>query len=234
MAFGDLTTLGAVRAWVNLSADVVYTTRDDALLTALITAASRFIQRYLNRPLLMQDWQETRNGTGGTTLQFGVFPVSAVLQVVVDNIVIPPAPPFPTSNAPQQVVTSIGFGSGWGVGPGTGAGYVFTPTQIALSGYWFSRGIQNVRLVYTAGHATVPPDVEHVCIELVDEAYKRRTRIGEVSKHLGDGSTVAFSQRDMHPALCAMLAPYRNVAPIAASLMQAPTQTDPAMLVAAA
>ena len=63
MAFGDLTTLGDVKSWLQTGQNAFPAT-DDALLTRLITAASQFIQTWLNRQITLQDWIETRDGLG--------------------------------------------------------------------------------------------------------------------------------------------------------------------------
>ena len=50
MAVDDLTTLADVKAWLQTGTEAFPPT-DDALLTRLISAASGFITRRLNRPL---------------------------------------------------------------------------------------------------------------------------------------------------------------------------------------
>ena len=57
-------------------------------------------------------------------------------------------------------------------------GYTFSATQLAVCGYKFCRGAQNVVVEYTAGYATAPPDIAQACIELVALRYRERTRIG--------------------------------------------------------
>jgi hypothetical protein len=223
--FGDLTTLADVRAWLSTGAQPMPPT-DDLLLQRLITAASRFIQTWLSRSIASQDYYEVRDGTGGQTLQFAAFPVTNVLEVVVDTITIPPVPPFAPAPPGQAGVVQP---STFSVGP---AGYLFTPTQITLRGYLFSRRQQNVQLTYTAGYRTVPYDLAQACIELVSLRYRERTRIGEVSKHLGT-ETIAYSQRDVPADVMTVLTKYEVVAPITGFLTQASTQSDPATLVAA-
>jgi hypothetical protein len=211
MTFGDLTTLADVTAWLQTGQNP-FPSVDDALLTRLITAASGFIQTWLNRPIAAADWIEIRDGAGGQRLAFANFPVSAVLSLSVDGLAIPPAP----------------------AGGGFGAGYVFTPTELALRGYVFTHRAQNVVVTYTAGYASVPPDIAQACTELVCQRYRERTRIGEVSKALVSGETVAFSQKDMSDDVKTLLGQYRAVAPVSGfARMLAPTATDPAAMVAA-
>ena len=191
MAFGDLTTLADVKAWLQ-TGQAAFPPTDDALLTGLVTAASQYIQTWLNRQISFANYLETRDGTGGHRLQFACFPVSTVQSLTIDGCVVPPA------------ASSMA------------AGYTFSPTQLSVRGYRFSCGAQNVVVAYTAGYSTTPPDVAQACIELVALRYRERTRIGEISRSLGGAETVAYSQKDMSDAIKTLLQQYRLVAPVAA------------------
>ena len=90
MAFGDLTTLADVKAWLQ-TGQAAFPSSDDALLTRLITASSQYIQSWLNRQIASADYLETRDGTGGHRLQFACFPVTAVLYLTIDGQVVPAA-----------------------------------------------------------------------------------------------------------------------------------------------
>ncbi len=211
MAFADLTTLADVKAWLQ-TGQGTFPSTDDALLTRLITAASQFIQTWLDRQIASSDWQEVRDGTGGRRLAFANFPVTAVLSLSIDGIAIPPAP----------------------ADGGFDCGYVFTATELALRGYVFTRRAQNVIMTYTAGYATTPPDVAQACIELVCQRYRERTRIGEVSRAVGGSETVTFSQQDMSADVRLRLAQYRLVAPVSGFVRQLATTATDAALTAAA
>jgi hypothetical protein len=211
MAFGDLTTLDDVKAWLQTGQNAFPNT-DDALLARLITAASQFIQSWLNRQIASSDWQEVRDGTGGQRLAFANTPVSAVLSLSIDGIDIQSAP------------SDGGFG----------AGYVFSPTELALRGYVFTRRAQNVIVTYTAGFAATPPDIAQATIELVSQRYLERTHIGEVSRALGGAETVSYSQQDMSNDVKLLLSQYRVVAPVSGFVRRlAATATDPALLAVA-
>ena len=215
MAFGDLCALSDVTAWLQTGQNP-FPSVDDALLTRLVTAASQFIQTWLQRQIAVTDWIEIRDGNGGQRLAFTNFPVSQVWSLSIDGLTIPPAP------APG------------GITGGFGAGYVFSPTELALRGYVFTRRAQNVSVTYTAGYASVPPDIAQACIELVCQRYRERARIGEVSKALISGETVTYSQKDMSDDVMTLLSQYRAVAPASGfARVLAPTATDPATLAAA-
>ncbi|HEY1257774.1 MAG TPA: head-tail connector protein [Stellaceae bacterium] len=209
MAYGDLTTLADVKAWLQ-TGQSAFPITDDALLTRLITAASQFIESWLNRRIVQSDYIEVRDGTGGRRMQFGSFPVSAVISLTIDDIAIPPSTSTRT------------------------AGYVFSPTQLAVRGFYFTRRPQNVVVVYTAGYSPVPPEIAQACIELVALRYRDRTRIGEVSRALTSGETVTYSQQDLSNPVRAMLQQYRAVAPATFyPPMAAATATDAATVAGA-
>ena len=211
MAFGDLTALADVKAWLQTGQDAFPST-DDVLLGRLITAASQFIQSWLNRQIALGDWQETRDGTGGQRLAFANIPVVAVLSLSIDGLTIPPAP----------------------MDGSFAAGYVFSPTELALRGYVFTRRAQNVLVTYTAGYAVTPPDIAQACIELVAQRYSERTRIGEVSRAISGSETVSYSQQDMSDDVKLLLAQYRALAPITGFARRlAATASDPALVTAA-
>ena len=214
MAYGDLTTLADVKAWLQVGANPFPAT-DDALLARLITAASRFIETWLNRQILSADWLEIRDGGGGRRLAFANFPVSAVLSLTIDGLSITPAP------APANVAG------------GFAAGYTFTATELALRGYVFTRRPHNVVVTYTAGYPSVPADIAQACIELVCQRYRERSRIGEVSKALGGGETVTYSQKDLSDDVKTILSQYRAAAPAGIARLLAPTATDPALVAGA-
>ncbi len=210
MAFADLTTLDNVKPWLQ-TGQAAFPDTDDVLLARLITAASRFVETWLKRQIASADWQEVRDGTGGQRLAFGNFPVTAVLAVSIDGLQIPAAP----------------------ADGGFDVGYVFTPTELALRGYVFTRRPQNVMITYTAGFSPTPPDIAQACIELVCQRYRERTRIGEVSRAGGGGETVTYSQQDMSDDVKLLLAQYRVVTPVSGFARRvAATATDPALLAA--
>jgi Phage gp6-like head-tail connector protein len=224
--FGDLTILTDVKAWLQTGQNPFPAT-DDALLTRLITAASQYIQTWLNRQIALQDWVETRDGvgsalgTGEVRYQFSAFPVSAVSLVVVDGLTIPPIPASPPTPPGIAAVSTFA----------TQSGYLFTPTQIVIRGYVVPRKAGCVTLQYTAGYAVTPPDLAQACIELVALRYRERSRLGEVSRAIGGGETVSYSQKDMSDPIKTLIQQYRIVAPTTGFLMPAPTQTDTATLV---
>ena len=177
----DLTTLANVKSWLNIA-----TTTDDATLSRMVTAVSNYIQSWLNRSFAVASYTDILNGTGGNQLVFHEYPVISVSSMTISGNIIPASPD--------------------GIQPG----YVFDARGIYLIGYQLTKGIKNVRITYSAGYATVPPEIEQACIELIALRYRERSRIGEVSKSIG-GEVVSFSQKDFPEGVKTILNNYKRV-----------------------
>ena len=135
-----------------------------------------------------------------------------MLSLSIDGLAIPPAP-------------SDG---------GYGAGYVFSPTELALRGYVFTRRAQNVIVSLHRRLSATPPDIAQACIELVCQRYRERTRIGEVSRALSGARDrqlfAAGHERRREAAAVAI----PRVAPVSGfARVLAATATDPAVVAAA-
>jgi hypothetical protein len=129
----DLCTLADVKTWLGRS-----DTNSDAVLAALITRTSRQILSYLRRPtVLPHAVSENRDGTGGLTLVLREWPALSVASLTVCGRPVPP------------------------VAASTRAGYALEPWNgvppgraqvLALNGFCFARGAQNVAIAYSAGY----------------------------------------------------------------------------------
>ena len=128
MIAGDLTNLANTKSWLTVS-----TTTDDALLNRLISAASQYIQSWLNRSFAAAQQTEVRNGTGTSMMVFGDYPVVAVSSVVINGTSVPKSP------------------------DGVQAGYMFDARSLYLIGYSFPMALQNVSLTYTYGYQKIEP-----------------------------------------------------------------------------
>ncbi len=165
-------------------------TTTDAVLTALIANASTLIESYCNRVFLTATYTETRNGGGGPKLLLLNAPITAVSSVTVEGYAVPAAPDAisPGYLFDQQVLY---------IRPGG------NPCE-------FNRGIQNVTVSYTAGFATVPPDVNQACVELIASKYAKRNRIDKKSETLGTAQTIGFDLSDMPLSVKTALSSYRR------------------------
>jgi hypothetical protein len=147
---------------------------------------------------------------------------------MVNSTNIPPVPSFqiPALGQTQPMSSTAA------------AGYLFTPTQLVIRGYWVPHLALSITIQYTAGFRQVPSDLAHACIEMVVRKYKERTRTAERSKSMLGQSVsyegVPITNRDITSGIQLVLDHYQAVAPITGFLTQAQTQTDPATLVAVA
>lgn len=190
---GDLTTLPEVKQYLGIP-DAV--TTQDALLSRLISAASQYMQSWMSRVIALQTYNEVRNGMGGQTMVLLNQPIVSVASLTVDGVVIPPRPPLGPTAA-----TGYGFG------------FVFDDTRLFLSGARFGQGMQNVSVVYDAGFATVPPDLDQACIEMVGDLLKYKDRIGQNSMSI-EGQSISFNVQPIPQRVQGVLATYKRVTPV--------------------
>ena len=178
-----LTTLANVKDWLQIN-----TTTSDALLTRMITAFSDAVANYINRDLGLQAYTITRDGIGGNVLIFQNYPVVTLSSLTIDGIAIPARPAFGSN------------------------GYVFSATKVVLTGYIFTKGVQNVTLSTTAGYASIPTELEQAVIEWIADRYASRDRISINSKSIA-GESIVFAQNDIPDPVVAILRPYKKVVP---------------------
>ena len=195
MADGDFTTLDDVKAWLP---DMANVTTSDALLSQLITAASRFVCVYTGRPLFdVLSYTEDYDGSGQGFMLLRQWPVVSVQGVTFN---------CPITGGVGQTLDP----SAWRLEPPLSSGGC---QRLSVPGQVFPRGRSSVTVSYSSGYAEVPPDVAQATIELVGERFRTRERIGQASKTLGGQETTTFSLKSMNDAIAAMLAPYRRVIP---------------------
>jgi hypothetical protein len=171
---GDLTTLDSVKMYLGITANSV-----DDKLSPIITAVSAWIKSYLNRDVLQATYTETLNGTGGRQIMTANYPVTAVIQVLVDGVDM-------TAQAVCDGRRTISL-----MPPTSGTVWPSSSPWNAPTN--FRRDIMNVVLKYTAGFAAAPFDLEHVACRIVAWGYNESSRLQQVSKSI-NGEVVAFSQ----------------------------------------
>ena len=147
MALYDLCALGDVKAWLGRT-----DTNSDAVLSSLITRASRQLYSYLQRGLILpRGVTETRDGTGGDAIVLRQWPVISIAALQIGGQTIAQAP--------------SGCGAGWtleawdGTPPGG-------PQRLTVTGYSFglafpgANNTQNIEIAYRAGYqVSVEPNL---------------------------------------------------------------------------
>ncbi|MBY4799900.1 phage head-tail connector protein [Burkholderia cepacia] len=200
MANGDLTTLVNAKAWLNVPSNI---TADDTMLGRLITAASQFVQTYLNRTIASTTYSERYTGSGSNTLALPNYPITAVSSVAIRGVPIAASPDgvqvgYTFDERFLYLIGNVGFSS-------------FPNGADGQFPKWPPLG---VLISYTAGFASTPPDIEQAVLELIGLKYAGdRTHFGQVSKTV-NGEVVSFSMADMPASVKTLLNNYRKVVPV--------------------
>lgn len=179
-----LTTLENVKAYGGIQDSA-----NDESLDRLIDVASEYVATWCSREFSAITHSEVYDGTGNAKLVLRYYPVLSVQSLRIDGQTIPPRPAF-NSN-----------------------GYVVDDLKISLVGYRFTSGAQNIEVEYTAGFATVPPDLEQAAIELVLQRYRDANRVGLNSQSLG-GENATFDVNSLSKFARSVLQQYKRVIPL--------------------
>jgi len=145
---------------------------DDALLTRVVGAASDYFEHQTGRIILVADYVEIQDGTGGRVIVPSNYPLVSVAAsgVVIDGTVVP-------------------LSTGYGV-----AGYYLNGNVIRLRDTWVTDGQGNVSISYRAGYTAAPEDVRQAVLELASLMYRERTRFGQQSANIsGEGVTFYYA-----------------------------------------
>jgi hypothetical protein len=165
----------------------------DTILTRLITAVSTRFAALCDRTFAETDWILTTQGHGTLSVVLPEWPVSEVTSVVVGGTTVP-----------QR--SSVGT---WGWAQ-------VADNEIRIDGsspfFAFKCGVGNVVVTFTAGYDTIPYDLEQACIETCASWYKRKQRVDENSKTLGN-ETLTFSTDPIPKSALATLQAYRRTFP---------------------
>lgn len=184
-----LTTLANLKTFMGIKAGDVNADRD-AALAMLITQCSMQVENYVQRPLDSVQRTEYYDGTSSDQLITSQYPVTAISLVEV--------------NGSAVVAAATPMQAGW---------WLDNHGVILTGGLRFTRGRRNVKVTYTAGYATVPPDLELVAQKMITNTYKGRDWIGYSSKTLAT-ENIQFKDEFDKPAQKSVLNNYRKVVPL--------------------
>lgn len=178
----DYTTLTAVKSHLDVAAaDTTF----DALLTRLVTAASRQIDAYCGRGIAQAAYVDALDGSG-TPLLF------------------PRESPLVALTAATRAGESVDL-----------ATVTIYPDYLRLTdGSVWTSGARNIVVSYTAGFydsgsAGPPADIEDACIQLVAFKFTRRGREGLDSERVAQ-QVDALEPTPLPASVTALLAPYRR------------------------
>lgn len=190
MAAGDLCTVSEVKQLVNIRPGA---TDDDAFIQRLITSTSQVFKRYTGRDIASAQYDEVYDGTGTPRLQLVNTPVISVTSLAVG---------LPNANRTTLTVNTEWVWNRHGI--------------ITLLGGLFSNLPNLVRVVYTAGYATIPTDVAEKCAKVAALRYREGDRLGQTSKVIG-GETVNFDTSDLPKDVRLTLDNFKRVAQVSAT-----------------
>lgn len=196
MAANDLTTLDNALVWLGCQSDDAYGT-----LQRIITAVSTAIQNLLSRDIMSQQHTEVFDGRGRTRIMMPDWPIQSVQSVTIGELVTVDVPPRSSASP----------------------GYTFSDKFIYVDPpYLFEKGRRNVRIVYTAGYTTVPPDIEQACLIWIKtvmdaanySAYLKTVSAGQSKLDFSFVMTqFAGTTAPVPPAVLSFLVNYQKVTP---------------------
>lgn len=198
MAAGDLTTITNALAWLNCQSDDGFGT-----VQRVITAVSVMVKNNLSRDILSTSYTATFDGRGRRRIMLPNTPITAVSSVKIGD--------FGQLSVPARVV-------------GGGAGYTFSDKFVYVDPpYRFEHGIQNVKISYTGGYATVPADIEQATLTWIRVIMEGQNYSAAIAKAKAGQTQLDFSfiitslgpnnHLPMPPAVWSMLAQYMRVTP---------------------
>lgn len=203
----DLTTLAAVKAWINLTG-----TGDDQVIQDAITAFSSYVLHLTGRgpadgsiptasPFTsVVNYDEFYDGSGTMRQPIRNWPIASVSAVNVNGQALPQSTSINTWGwVVDQDKKFISIRGGYSPTVATFQNYRYqTGRGFGAQGPGFSPGVQNVEVVYSAGFAAVPFDLEMAARKTVGLNYKRRSWIGQKSQAMASGAgTVSYGTWEM-------------------------------------
>jgi len=137
-------------AYLNSMRSKAVEAADESFAEELINQASAMAERYCGRALASQSVTSVVDAPGGIALVLPQYPVSSVSNIYID--------------------TAREFGADTEVTDY----YLEEETGIILRDAGFGAGKRIVKVVYTAGYATVPADLAEAVVELVNWLWGRQ------------------------------------------------------------
>ena len=162
---------------------------DQAMVEKIITAASVWANNITSRLLAARALTEVYDGRGATVLFARNYPINAITTIHQDE-----DRAFPVGTLVPA------------------ADYVFSTTGprtiTAVNDVVWELGIQTIQVIYNAGYATIPDDLENAILILVDYWYKSYDAHRFVVTSVGvDDQRIAY-ERGIPKQVLDMVAPY--------------------------
>lgn len=178
---GYLTTLDNLKLALDLTNDA-----DDTLLEEIILRESKFMESYCGRVFKQDNYTEYHDGEGESSLFTEQYPIISVTSIHDDTLRV------------------------FGAGTEIASSYIIVREDIGLvrlDGTTFQSGMDNVKVVYSAGYATIPEDLESACIKLSMADYiEQKGGINAI-----EGETVVYKPFNLRKEATKTLDLYRSL-----------------------
>jgi len=167
-----LTTLNQAKTYIKIPLSEL---SQDSLVELFINAASDLLETETNRVLKAKTITEYQDGRRQNIIVTKEYPINSVDELWIDN--------YSKFTNPSDQVASADFD------------VTDEESSILYIQSSFPKGYRNIKIVYNAGYATIPADLEHACLWLVFWYAKIRNAedIGRSSKSK-EGETVSYLQ----------------------------------------
>ncbi len=165
----------------------------DTLLTALINAATDFIESYIGRRITEQAiTEELHDGDGSDSILLKQYPIDSGETITLEQA----SNPNVNDSNFSTLSSSLYF--------------VDYNTGIITTNFTLQQGIRNYRVSYTSGYADadVPFDIKWAAWELVSNMFNTRKAAGTTSQTLGDLSASFTREIDNDPKIKSILVKY--------------------------
>lgn len=188
---GVWTTLDNVKIHLGL---LTSDSSQDALLTNMINASQRICEQYLHHPILQASYTEYYDGDGTGKLILRKWPIISVtsIHIDIDREFDSDDLADPTNYYVDSENGIIEFYRAFAAGPA-----------------WFDEGIKNIKVVYSAGFASIPDDLIEAADEHVAWMFRRANTEGTTQQSLG-GKSEVYDDRKIPDWLKLKLLPYRD------------------------
>ena len=191
MAAQDLIDRATLKSHLQLSSSDKF----DALLDSLISQVSSAIESATKREIKERTAvTEYLDGYGTGTLIPMQSPINSITSIHVDSLRL--------WASTSLVLTTD---------------YVVDQSKVlirGLGGKIFSQGVQNIKLVYDYGYASVPDNLMLACLlwcqDISDKipGFESGNRLGKASEQINEGGTLSFVTGIMPPEVRGLIKPY--------------------------
>lgn len=171
---------------------------DDALIANDILRADALIDSVLNRTIEQATFTEYYDGTGTKYLDLREGPISSVTSVSTITY----------DTAGNETATALNAGDYFVHGDETSW---LLPGWLESNGSVFCTGQRNYKVVYVAGFATVPSDIEAAALHCIIWWRNKRTDTASESHDAGQGLRSFRGEQELIEDLRRMLAPYMRL-----------------------